>query len=37
MMNTMRFIALAFVFSVSLPALSQVNVDEALAAESRPE
>ena len=37
MMNTMRFIALAFVFYVSLPALSQVSVDEALAAESRPE
>ena len=37
MRSMMRFVALLFVFSISFPALSQVSVDEALAAESRPD
>ena len=37
MRSMMRFVALLFVFSISFPALSQVSVDEALAAASRPD
>ena len=37
MRSMMRFLALLFVFSISFPALSQVSVDEALAAASRPD
>ena len=37
MKSMTRFVALLFVFSISFHALSQVSVDEALAAESRPE
>ncbi len=37
MRSMMRFVALLFVFSISFPALSQVIVDEALAAASRPD
>ena len=37
MRSMMRFVALLFVFSISFPAISQVSVDEALAAKSRPD